>query len=140
MKSSIPGLTFHHHGLAVKKDDQALSMLRFLGYNIGEKLFDPLQNVYVRLCESVDHPAVEIVMPSPEGKSPIDTIITKYDELVYHTCYETDDRETVLTRLEEHGLRCLCISERKPAVLFGGCHVSFYKVVGWGIVELLEKR
>jgi methylmalonyl-CoA/ethylmalonyl-CoA epimerase len=135
----MSGLKFHHHGLAVKKDAQALDMLHFLGYAPGEKIFDPLQNVYVRLCTSPVHPAIEIVMPGPEGKSPIETLISKYDELIYHTCYETDNLAVTLAALEEKGLRCLCIAERRPAVLFGGRHVSFYKVFGWGIIELLEK-
>ena len=92
-------LVFHHHGLALKRDDQALTMLRLLGYNPGEKIFDPEQNVYVRLCTSPDHPAVEIVMPGHEGKSPIDSIIAKYDELIYHTCYETDNLEETLAAI-----------------------------------------
>lgn len=132
-------LSFHHHGLAVKKDEKALTMLGLLGYTIGENIYDPLQNVHVRLCTSPAHPAVEIVTPGPDGKSPIDTLISKYDELIYHVCYETDDLEETLTTLEDAGLRCLCISERKPAILFGGRHVSFYKIPGWGIIELLEK-
>ncbi len=49
----MSGLTFHHHGLAVKKEEQALNMLRFLGYTPGEKILDPLQNVYVRLLHVV---------------------------------------------------------------------------------------
>jgi len=32
------------------------------------------------------------------------------------------------------------ITETTRAVLFGGRHVSFYKIFGWGIIELLESR
>lgn len=132
-------MKFHHHGLAVKTDEKALLMLKALGYAIGDKIFDPLQNVHVRLCTAPAHPAVEIVTPGDAGKSPIDSLIAKYDELIYHSCYEVDDLQATLEGLEAKGLRCLCLSERKPAVLFGGRHVSFYKIPGFGIIELLEK-
>ncbi len=79
-------------------------------------------------------------MPGPEGKSPIDTLISKYDELIYHTCYEVENLEAVLGALEEKGLRCLCVcgaqTGHPPSA---SKHVSFYKVFGWGIIELLEK-
>jgi hypothetical protein len=35
-------------------------------------------------------------------------------------------------------LRPLCISPVTPAPLFGGRPVSFYNVVGLGLVEILE--
>ncbi|MCK4946274.1 MAG: VOC family protein [Alphaproteobacteria bacterium] len=131
-------LKFHHLGLALRKDKDALIMLESLGYEIGEKILDPMQNVHVRLCKAQHHPDIEIVQ-SGEGKSPIDQIISKYNELIYHTCYETDDLGRTLAAIEKQGLRCLCLSERKQAVLFHGRHVSFYKIFGWGIIELLEK-
>ncbi len=134
----MSGLVFHHHGLAVRKDETALAMLRCLGYAIGESVFDPEQNVYVRLCTSAHHPAVEIVMPGTAGKSPVDSILAKHDALLYHTCYETDDLQKTLAGLEAQGLRLVCVAARKPAVLFGGRHVSFYMTPGWGLIELLE--
>ena len=58
----------------------------------------------------------------------------------YHTCYETPDLTRTLQGIEQVGLRLMTLSERTPAVLFGGRHVSFYKVFGWGIIELLERN
>lgn len=136
----LADLAFHHLGLAVRQDAEALRMLSALGYSAGERIFDPQQNVYVRLCTSPAHPAVEIVQPGEAGKSPVDSIISKYNELVYHTCYETPDLAKTLESIEKAGLRCMVLSERKPAVLFGGRHVSFYRIPGWGIVELLERN
>lgn len=124
-------------GLALPKDTDALLMLKTLGYYIGDKVYDPLQNAHLRLCTSKTRPTVEIVMPG-NGAGPIDQIITKYQEMIYHTCYETDDLAATIEAFDAAGLRCLPLTERKPAVLFGGRHVSFYRVVGWGIVELLE--
>jgi len=40
--------------------------------------------------------------------------------------------------LELAGLHPKCISNPTPAPLFGGRPVSFYNVVGIGLVEILE--
>ena len=135
----LKNLRFNHMGLALGKDDDALVFLGGMGYTAGVKIFDPLQNVHVRLLTSPTHPTVEIITPG-DGKSPIEQIISKYNEMIYHTCYETDDLEATLADLEAKNLRCLLISERKPAILFGGRHVSFYRIIGWGIVEFLEGK
>lgn len=140
MKGALKNLTFNHLGLAVRQDKAAIEMLEALGYDIGERIHDPLQNVYVRLCASATQPAVEIVQPGTEEKSPVDAIISKYNELIYHVCYETPDLDKTLETIGQAGLRCMTLSERKPAVLFGGRHVSFYKIFGWGIIELLERN
>jgi methylmalonyl-CoA/ethylmalonyl-CoA epimerase len=136
----LTGLVFHHHGLAVRNDADALAMLAALGYAIPERMFEPAQNVYVRLCTAPDKPAVEIVQPGDEGKSPLDSILNKHSELLYHTCYETPDLAATLAEIEKTGLRCMTLVERKPAILFGGRHVSFYRIIGWGILELLERN
>jgi hypothetical protein len=132
-------LKFNHLGLAVKNDKQTLIMLTAMGYKIGERIFDSIQNVYVRLCTSENKPNIEIVQQGDSDKSPIDNILSKYDELIYHTCYEVDDLSNVLSKISEYGLKCITLSDRKPAKLFNGRHVSFYKIFGFGIIELLEK-
>ncbi|HYD19239.1 MAG TPA: VOC family protein [Patescibacteria group bacterium] len=137
---TLTGLTFHHLGLAVKDDAAALTMLEALGYTPQERIYDPAQNVHLRLCLSATQPTVEIVQPGPEGKSPVDGIIAKYNELIYHNCYETPDLAATLAQLGELGLRALPLGERKPAILFGGRHVSFYRIMGFGIIELLERN
>jgi hypothetical protein len=134
----LKNLKFHHLGLAVRQDTDAIIFLQSLGYSIGEKILDPLQNVHLRLCVSDDHPVVEIVQPGT-GKNPIDSIVSKYNEIVYHTCYETADLPETLATIESLNLHCICLSERKPAILFGGKHVSFYRIAGFGIIELLER-
>ncbi len=131
-------LRFHHHGLAVRDDASALKMLQLLGYTLGDRVFDPIQNVQVRLCTSPDHPTVEIVQPGPSGPSPVDRLVARNAASIYHTCYETPDLGGTLASLEAAGLSTLALTERAPAVLFGGRHVSFYQVDGWGVIELLE--
>ena len=133
----LSDLKFNHLGIALRRDRDALLFAESLGYLVGERVYDPLQNVYLRLCTAAGRPAIEFVQPGI-GSGPLDSILGRYDELIYHTCYETPDLTGTLRAMEEVGLRWITQSEPKPAVLFSGRYVSFYRIVGWGIVELLE--
>lgn len=135
--ATLRSCAFHHMGLAVKDDAAALTYLRALGYETPDEVFDPQQNVHLRLCTAVGRPAVELVRPG-HGASPIDSIVSRYNEMIYHTCYETPALEATLAELKQLGLKVLTVSPRKPAVLFGGRHVSFHRIWGVGIVEFLE--
>ena len=64
------GLTFHHLGLALQNDTEATTFLRGLDYEIGEKVFDPEQNVYLRYCHNDKRPAVELILPG-NGEGPL---------------------------------------------------------------------
>lgn len=130
-------LKFHHMGLAVKKEESAITFLKQVGYGIGDKVYDPVQNVNLRLCTSKSNPMIEIIMAG-EGDGPLTPILNRYNELIYHTCYEVDDLDLCLDAFESVGIRVHPVSPRKPAVLFNGRNVSFYQVVGFGLIELLE--
>src|SRR5215510_13811657 len=73
MRDFLKDLRFNHIGLALKRERDALAMAESLGYTIGERIYDPLQNVYVRLCSTQGGPSLEFVQPG-NGKSPIDAI------------------------------------------------------------------
>ena len=136
--SDLADLRFHHLGLAVKSPEPARSFLGTLGYVFGETVFDPLQNVYLTLCEHSSMPAIEIICRG-DGKGPLDRLLVKHpDGLIYHICYTTGNLERTLYSLSASGLRPYCVSPPKPAVLFGGKFVSFYQILGMGLVELID--
>ena len=128
---------FHHFGLALKKEERALKFLEAMGYSIGESVYDPLQDVYVRMCTSSRMPSVETVMPG-KNDGPLTPILKKTNEMIYHTCYEISSHETFLSDLNAQNISYSCLLESKPAILFGGRMVSFYYIIGYGVVELLE--
>jgi methylmalonyl-CoA/ethylmalonyl-CoA epimerase len=131
-------LTFHHLGLAVRKPEPATQFLEGLGYAVGATLYDPAQNVNLIMCTHATQPAVEIIYPA-EGKGPVDTYVKRQASgIVYHSCYVTDDLAQTLARFKDAGIRALCVSAPKPAVLFGGRMVSFYDVLGMGLIEIIE--
>lgn len=131
------GLTFHHVGLALKKEDEALKFLSCLGYTEGAKVYDPEQKVHLRICSAAKSPSVELVTPGEE-EGPLTPIFKRYNELIYHTCYETDNLDGSLNSVENEGFRIIPVSPSKPAILFGGRKVSFYKIMGFGLIEILE--
>jgi methylmalonyl-CoA/ethylmalonyl-CoA epimerase len=134
------GLCFHHLGLAVRRPGDASRFLGALGYDIPEPIFDPEQNVNLMLCRHAAMPDVEIIYPAA-GKSPVDTLVNQRPEgIVYHVCYVTENLSTALQAMEESGVRALCVAPPAPAVLFGGCPVSFYNIVGMGLCEIIEDR
>jgi len=134
------GLTFHHLGLAVADPAKAIAFLSELGYSIGETVFDPLQNVQLKMCTHTTSPAVEIISPGTENsKGPVNDLTRKNPfGIVYHTCYSTDDLAATLEQVKALGLDVFCVSEPKPAPLFGWRKVSFYRISGMGLIELLE--
>jgi catechol 2,3-dioxygenase-like lactoylglutathione lyase family enzyme len=133
-----PHLKFHHFGLAVRRPDEARIFVAALGYRAGEPVFDPAQNVHLQLCTHETHPAVEIIWPGNAG-GPIDKLAQRHASgIIYHLCYETDDLDAALAQFDEGKLRVVCISPPTPAPLFGGRPVSFYNVVGIGLIEILQ--
>ena len=70
-------LTFHHFGLAVRRVDDARKFLTRLGYQLGQSVFDPAQNVQLQLCTHSSHPAVEIIFPA-DTTGPIDKLTQRH--------------------------------------------------------------
>lgn len=130
-------LSFHHMGLGLRNEERAIRFLSDTGYRVGEKIYDPLQNVNLRMCSHNSQPGVELILPG-DGEGPLTPLLQHFDELIYHVCYEVVDLDQVLDRLDDIGLRALPIAAPQPAILFGGRMVSFYKIKGFGLIELLE--
>jgi Glyoxalase/Bleomycin resistance protein/Dioxygenase superfamily len=132
------GLSFHHFGLAVQKVDRAVSFLQDLGYQIGTSTYDPLQNVNLMMGKHQSMPDVEIIYPA-DTAGPLDNMLKANPENIYHICYVTMNLEMSLEAMKvKH--RVMMIAKPQPAILFGGDPVSFYKVQGFGIIEILERK
>jgi len=133
-------LNFHHFGLAVVNPKKAMSFLKGLGYTFNEPVYDPLQSIDLIWCESSSMPSVELIYSSANNaNSPIRNILKNTTELIYHVCYESEDVDASIHLIKESSNRVIGISKPKPAILFAGKNVSFYKVDGFGIIEILEK-
>jgi len=134
----MANLAFHHLGLAVQQPQEALTFLSSLGYSHGDPVFDSLQNIHLIMGTHPSHPAIEIIFPA-SGSGPLDKIIRRrLSGIIYHVCYVTENLEQTLEQWTMAQLRVVCVSPPKPSVLFWGRKVSFYEVVGMGLIEILE--
>ncbi len=131
------GLKFHHFGLATQNPSLAGAFLQGLGYRVSETVFDPEQNVNLRLATHSSQPWVELVYAAgTEG--PLSNILKGSHSLIYHMCYEAESPISSLEKMHEHGHRVFTVSPPKPALLFDGKKVSFHMVRGVGLMEILH--
>ena len=131
------GLTFDHLGLAVRKPDKALRFLEASGYKATGTVYDGEQNVNLIMCTSDTMPNVELIFPG-ESKGPVHKILERVDSGIYHMCFSTARPQESIDQMKTGGLRVVCLSPPKPAILFQGRMVSFYNVIGFGVIELIE--
>jgi len=132
------GLTFDHLGLAVASIPGARKVLEGLGYDCGNEVHDPLQEVMLVWCEHASMPAVEIVAPT-DKPGPLDNIVIENSGSIYHLCYRAAEIDASVAAMKTAGLRILPVVPQKPAVLFGGKSVGFYQVKGFGLIEIVEE-
>ncbi len=132
------GLVFHHFGLAVQNISVAIKLLNGLGYECGEEIHDPLQEVILVWCSHNAMPAIELV-GSTELPGPLDNILKHNSESIYHICYSSSNIDASIGAIKADGIRVLLVVEPKPAVLFGGCPVGFYQLRGLGLIEIVEE-
>jgi hypothetical protein len=134
--SVLTNCKFHHLGLAVEGPEQALVFLAGQGYQVGETVFDPEQNVNLIWCTHPTMPTVEVIYQS-DPKGPLESVLRNRRESFYHVCYAVQDVPNVIASLKNLGLRVICVAGQKPSVLFQGQTVGFYYVSGFGLVELV---
>jgi catechol 2,3-dioxygenase-like lactoylglutathione lyase family enzyme len=134
----MPELSFHHLGLCARDPARAAAFLGAAGYTVGPLVHDPLQGVELALASHPTMPTVEIVAARGVG-GPLAAMLHRAAEMLYHVCFETPDRDATLGAFAAAGSRVLEVSPPAPAVLFGGRRVSFHRVGGFGLIELLDR-
>lgn len=137
--NSLPGLSFHHFGMAARDPARAMAFLGSLGYECGPPVHDPLQDAVLHWCVRQGQPAVEVVSAPATGQGPLAALLAQQGTSFYHLCFEVEKSlEASLADMAAAGLRIATVRQSLPAVLFGGRRVSFHVVQGFGLVELLE--
>ena len=131
-------MNFHHLGLAVKNPDRAMKFLEGLGFRMGESVLDEQQNVNLVMCKHEAMPDIELIWQAA-SPGPLDTLLRNFTEFIYHICYSCNDLGHTLEMIASE-TRIITISRPKPAVLFSNASVSFYKVAGFGLVEIIENK
>ncbi len=131
------GLVFHHFGLAVQDISASIKLLGGLGYECGEEVHDPLQEVILVWCSHEAMPAIELVGRT-DRPGPLDNILEHNIESIYHICYSSSSIDASIVAIKADGIRVLPVVTPKPAVLFDGRPVGFYQLRGLGLIEIVE--
>ncbi|WP_321331056.1 VOC family protein [uncultured Bacteroides sp.] len=91
---------FHHVGYVTDSIDNTSAMFLKLGYECGEKVLDPIQNVYICFLHKNDAPGIELVEPFNESSS-LNKLLKKSGVSPYHICYEVPNIEKAYDELLE---------------------------------------
>lgn len=96
---------------------------------------DSGMGVYVQFGIGLDGPCYELI--SPRGAdSPVSVALRTGKGILNHVAYFVSDLESAGKTLQEAG--CLRITERQPAIAYGGKPVQFFRSPLRFIVELIE--
>lgn len=126
-------MKFHHVGVACARIDDAVAQFRVLhpdATDASEIVHDPLQNARLKLMRLPEGVHFEFI-----SGGMVEGLVSKGMDL-YHTCFETDDFGERVDAFRAGG--ALPLGPARPAILFGGRRVIFFKT-RYGIVELLEE-
>lgn len=124
-------MRFHHIGVAcanIKEELESIAKIHNI-INIGPIVFDAEQKA--ELCIVKIHEGIIIELISGDQ---VENILKKRITY-YHLCYETDDINLEIEKLQKLG--AFLISEPKSAILFGNKKVAFLQV-SYGLIELLQ--
>lgn len=133
--AALPGLDFHHVGLACRDVVAEAAAHALLGYRPeGEVFEDPHQRIR-GWFHTLGTFRVELLEPL-DDQSPLTAWLDRGVKM-YHVCYQTDDLDDALARLRAAGHRV--VSAPAPAVAFGGRPVAFAMLRSRSLVEFLQR-
>lgn len=131
-------MKLHHYGFATKLIEESLAYFEMLGYTAqSDKIIDSIQGVQLLFINNGYDHLIELVAPiDPRIESPVSRIIKKNGSSIYHICYEVENIESSIQKLEEELF--ITILPPTPAIAFGNRKISFLYNKNVGLIELLE--
>lgn len=124
-------MKFHHIGIATENIESLIEYLKQILNikDISETVYDKNQDANLCMLTLEDGTKLELVSGKVVEK------IVKKRQFLYHTCYETDDINKEIEKLQK--LDSFLVSEPKEAILFQNKKVAFL-MTNIGLVELVE--
>lgn len=128
-------MTVHHIGYLVKKLDKARESFAVLGFApVADAVYDEGRDVDIQFLSNGAY-TVELVSPK-SPRSVVAELIKTYKNAPYHLCYETEDFDAELARLEGSGF--IRMGDAAPAPAIGSRRVCFLYSARIGMIEILE--
>jgi len=124
-------MKFHHIGVAcndIKEEIDSISKIHEV-IDISPIVFDTEQKAKLCILRTSEGIVIELISGEQVAN------ILKKRITYYHLCFETDDINAEISRLQDLG--AFLVSEPKPAILFGNKQVAFLQV-SYGLIELVQ--
>jgi FkbH-like protein len=134
---SMDKYRFDHVAVAVWDMGTMKRHYEILGYRCGETIHDPLQNVYLAMCQTERYNAIELISPV-DHESPVYRLLRQNGNTPYHLCYRVPNWMDFLAQLDHAGIVYQIVRETQPAVLFNSLKVTFILVDEVGLFEFIE--
>jgi methylmalonyl-CoA epimerase len=125
-----------HIGIAVKSIEETLAFYKTLGLSLAHTEAESEQRVVVAFLPA-GKSEVELLEPIDE-EGPVARFLVKRGEGMHHICFEVQDIEAILARLEEKGVELI---DREPRIGTGGKKIAFIhpKDTHGVLIELYQK-
>lgn len=132
----IPGLVFHHVGVACGDFAKEEAVFAGLGYRReGEDFKDPAQGIEGRFLVGAG-PRLELLR-NLEGRDTLTPWLRKGIRF-YHLAYEVNDLSAASDRLTAAGAKIVVAPV--PAVAFHGRKIAFFMLPNLSLIELISER
>ena len=132
----VPGLAFHHIGVACRSLDTEERHYQSLGYRReGADFTDPIQGIQGRFLAG-GGPRLELLVETP-GKSVLTPWLKKGIRL-YHLAWEAADLDQASRQFVEQ--RARVVVPPVPAVAFEGRSITFLMLPNLQLIELIQVR
>ena len=132
----VPGLVFHHVGVACSDFAKEEGVFAVLGYRReGEDFKDPTQGIEGRFLVGAG-PRLELLR-NLEGRDTLTPWLRKGIRF-YHVAYEVDDLSLAADRLAAAGAKV--VVSPVPAVAFNGRKIAFFMLPNLSLIELISDR
>ena len=126
----------HHFGFLVKNIRKSVETFQIFGYEFDKEItFDDIRKAEICFLKK-NGERIELVAPHPE--SDLFPLLKKYNNTIYHICYETDDLDTAIQCLKGKGFLLFKEKQAAPAISVTA-EVAFLMHINLGIVELIQK-
>ncbi len=124
-------MKFHHIGIACKNIAEEIEAIKQMHdvVDVSPIVHDPQQKAELCILKLGEGTTIELI----SGEQ-VENLI-KRRITYYHLCFETNDIEKEIMRLQDLG--GFLVSEPKPAILFENRRVAFLQV-SYGLIELVE--
>lgn len=129
-------MKIHHIGYLVKDIYKSKTDFENLGYQeIQQIAFDSLRQINISFVEK-DGYVIELISPANK-ESEFNKLLKRFKNTSYHICYESDNFELDIKKLEQMGY--LMFKPPEIAPVLSDKNVCFLINLNIGMIELLEK-